>query len=197
MLFFIFSGFVGGMFTLDESMVRVEKLEGYDLFRIKGFGFLTDTGKPMLPAKVISFVIPPDARVEDIEIETSGVYVLGKYTPYPAQPPVPISFPVKRRFVSPDPEVYEGKKAYPENVVELVHTGNISGYKIVSLRICPLRYVGGKIKVYPEIRYRIVYREGVITPRKVTKRQREAFGRVVRSLVVNREDVKSFAPPVR
>lgn len=197
MIILIFSGFVGGVFTLDESKITLEKLDGYDLFRIKGFTFLTDTGKPMLPVKVLSFVIPPDAKVKGIEVETSGVYTLGEYIPYPAQPPVPISFPVPRRFVQPNPEIYKEGRIYPEKVVELLHTGNINGYRIVSLRISPLRYTKGKIRVYPYIRYRIVYQEGAITPKRVTRRQREIFGRVVRDLVVNKEDVKGFAPPVK
>jgi len=52
----------------NTSELTFSKQNGYDMVRLKGTQNITEIGSPSLPKLIESFVIPPDASIQGIEI---------------------------------------------------------------------------------------------------------------------------------
>jgi len=193
----ILAGNIEYSINVNPADIKIEKFNNYDKISLSGFDYIVEPGHPALPAKVFSFVIPPDAKFEDIELVNEDAdYLSGTFNIFPAQRPVPISFSTGNEFTQPDERVYSLNTLYPDGPVKFIHEGNLSGYHIVSVFVTPLRYNPALKKVYfaKYLSFRIKYQNGANIVKTISPAQMKLGEKRVKTMVVNKDQVITYAP---
>ncbi|MCK4613285.1 MAG: hypothetical protein KAU14_00660, partial [Thermoplasmata archaeon] len=142
--------------TLHGAFVQQKRVEGPDgnkgfrLITIPDNGYLSETGRPQLPAIRVLLIVPSnkmEAGVLDIE-----EFMLSGYTIYPAQPPT-TDYSGTPEFTI-DEGFYSTNGFFPEDIVEIASTGTIRDYRIVQLQFNPVRFnpVTNEVRVYNHAR---------------------------------------------
>lgn len=135
-------------FTVQTGDFKITTDQTYKVVTSAQTGnFTTQVGAPRLPVYTRSFVLPSGSTVTNINISNQGQVLLdGNADIYPAQPPQDwVSEPA---FVSPDLAVYNSANPYPANTVVKTGDGSAQGYHIVTLDICPFKYIPNQKKLY-------------------------------------------------
>lgn len=192
------AGMINYSVYINPSDIKMEMLHNYDYVSISGYTHITQPGHPALPVKSISFVIPPDAKIEDVEVTyEQGDYLSGDFNIFPAQKPLPVSFSQNSKFTSPDKKIYSLNTLYPSKTVRYGYEGNLSGYRIVTVVITPLRYNPSTKKLYftKNIALRINYRSGAVKMKTITELQKKYAQKRVKAIVVNDNKVETYSPP--
>ncbi|MBE0433832.1 hypothetical protein IBX73_10270, partial [candidate division WOR-3 bacterium] len=174
--------------------------EGYDHISLPGYSHLDEPGYPKLPVKFLSFVIPPGAQFDKIDIlQEEGEFLPGAFNIFPAQEPRPVSAVQPGDFTEPDPKIYASDRLYPTTPVTCLHEGNLSGYRIVSIAVTPLRYnpVTKQLFIIPTLSFRINYRTGAAPARSITANQNAMARTRVMMLVENKKEVDTWSPPLK
>ncbi len=196
----VLAGTIVRTFQFDTRDLEFTQANGYDVIHFSDFITTLEPGKPMLPAAVVNMLIPPTATATEIRVTPLDPYEIpGTYRIHPVQTPVPVSSSTTPPFIPPDPSTYSAKTPYPDKLVDWVHTGTKSEFRICGFVLHPLSYVPatGKLTLYRRLRVEVNYEEQDIVPKPLTPSQQKVFGRDVAQLVVNPEDLTAFAPPVR
>lgn len=186
----------------ESADLDISKDDVWDVVSLRGYPSLSLPGEPLLPVVVHSVAIPSGAVPVQVELVAADwVLIPGTYRVGPAQPDVILPRPGHAdapELVGPDPEVYASAEPYPAAVVRLLAPGTMSGYRIASVELRPVRYspATGRLEYATRVVYRLEYSEGYGAA-VATEKQREEFGRMVRLLVENPSDVRRFAPEVR
>jgi hypothetical protein len=142
----------------------VSRNGGYDLIRLKGCELTDEPGLPALPVKPVYVALPPGSTLESYEIISATKQELpGSFFVYPAQPPAVLSLPSPpKRFVAPNPSVYNSTQPYPAKLVTYVGEGTFEGRTILEFLVYPLVYIpeAKKIEFYSHIDLFVRYRTG-------------------------------------
>ncbi|MEO0092559.1 MAG: C25 family cysteine peptidase [candidate division WOR-3 bacterium] len=183
----------------DIRHLRVEKEREFDKLIFSDCGHYEEISNPMMPAKIIQYLIPPDAEVIAYKVllpET--IELAGNYTILPTQPPQPISFP-KLPFAEPNPVIYESNAPYPENLIKLMHTGSMGGFKIATFALYPLQYYpkDKRLKFYPSFEISISYERGKTSFPERTEKQISVFQSLIGSIVKNSDKINFWMPAVK
>jgi hypothetical protein len=115
----------------------------YDKFNLSNWYHLREIGKPELPIKIITLLIPVDQDVDAVSAMFTGtIEKKDKFNIFPAQPDVPTSDDYEKpKFVRPDKAIYESDDCYPKNAATVVSQGYLDGDKhIVTIAVCPIQY---------------------------------------------------------
>ncbi|MEN9979549.1 MAG: C25 family cysteine peptidase [candidate division WOR-3 bacterium] len=188
-------------FEYPAAAVQLGSQDGYTTVDFGMSAHISNLGEPDLPCLPYQVAIPADAEVTGLEIVSFKEEALpGTYKVLPAQHPIPWKKNYEPKpFVPPDPLVYSQNKIWPENPARFAHVGSMSGYRIASFLIYPVRYnpVEGRLYLVSEITVRLNYETGRHHTPAYTEMQLKMFGDQVKHLVLNPEDVDRFAPPKR
>lgn len=196
----LIAGSIDYQISLDISDIKTRAIEEYDYVSIQGFAHLQEPGHPALPVQYLSFVIPPNAYFERLDILNDMTRELpGVYNIFPAQEPVLTSTVRTSEFTPPDKNVYALNDLYPEAILRYTHEGNLAGFRIVTLRLTPLQYhpAQRKLHLIENISFRVHYSTGSTAVKTITAAQQKLAQERVRSLVVNHDDVGAFSPLIR
>ncbi len=187
-------------YTISFSMkdFNFTKQNGYDFIEVKDQGYILTPGEPMLPVKYLHFSLPYGAKVEKVYVTyEEKERIEGEYFIYPAQPPIPISFKVKKEFIEPSPEIYNSAFPFPSNSLEYVHTGNMRTYTIASVKVYPFEYIPKERKLFLRKKISFVI-EYTVRPETKTRRgfytTDTLFKDMVKMMVVNSYDVDKNTP---
>ncbi len=194
------AGSIQYTFHFSRDDLGFSTYNGYDVLTIKNGVSNTEIGKPGIPFIVANFVIPSDAEIENVQVISKKTEVLpGVYNICPVQKPRPISSKEEIPFVEPAPEIYGSNDLYPEKDVVSFPSGSMGGYRIAGIFINPVKYlpVEKKLILTTELSIEIQYTRGVRKSISLTTKQKEVFSQGVSAIVVNRDDIKRFAPPVK
>ncbi|RKX70179.1 hypothetical protein DRP53_05850 [candidate division WOR-3 bacterium] len=157
-------------------------------------------GHPSLPMVPLYVVIPPHATVTSFEIVAMDEEVLpGRHLIMPVQPSIPFLPGVSAPFHSPDPEIYEMDRIWPERAVDYRFTGTKGGYRIGVFRLFPVRYLPreGKLFFCKALTIRIEYQDHAVVPLRQTRNQIRFHASDLATMVNNPQDLTAFAPPLR
>jgi hypothetical protein len=198
----LMAGMVTRTASFDRADLVISSQDGFDNVELRGGVALIQPGAPRVPRLVEAIAIPAGAvpvRVEVLSVEWTTLP--GKYNVGPAQADLPLPQPGKTRtprVFAPDATIYASSEAYPKNVAILTGSGTMAGYRIAHVELHPVRYIPttGELQVATRLSYRLEYSSGV-SAAVATKEQQAAFGKMVRSLVRNPEDVNRYAPRAR
>jgi hypothetical protein len=127
-------------FVVDTTTAADGKI--YSTIKFSDYSFRLKEGEPMLPVKIINFIIPAN---EEPDIVTYSVKEAEKihldYPVYPVQKPVPSSIGFKGNdFVSPDGKIYSLDAFYPAKTACVLRTNCFRGNKIVVIEVSPVVY---------------------------------------------------------
>jgi hypothetical protein len=194
----MFAGMIEHELYVPTNALHRDELSGYDYISIPDYTHLTRPGEPALPARYLSFVIPAHARFERVEIMTEqGSFLPGHFTIFPAQQPVPISSG-QSEWTSPNDMIYTLDMLYPQNTVQYINEGNLSGYQIVSVLVTPLRFNPHDQTLYLShyIKFRLYYQDNIVQVPCVSEQQKRLAMERVKALVVNAHQIEYFSPTV-
>ncbi|MCK4523385.1 hypothetical protein KAU15_00535, partial [candidate division WOR-3 bacterium] len=195
----IHAGIIEKSFSFDEKHLKIQKENGYDYITFKECFNPRNLGLPFVPCKTVKFVIPPSAVITNIKVISSSSSILsGTYNIYPAQKPVPVSFNVENEFILPEKTIYESDNLYPGKLIELLPIGNKAGFRIAQINLFPIQYQPKQKKLIfnSSITIRIEFQEGVCQVKRLSDKQIQIFGKEIKMIVDNPEDVEHYAPRV-
>lgn len=198
--FFLFSSELNQTVSFSIQDLQFKEYNGYDVVRLENCTPMTAISEPELAVKPLLVLIPASATVKRVQVIVSEkVGVMGNYNILPAQIPEPISAPKSQPFIEPDRQVYSGTSEYPGILAELTRTGTKGGFRIATIAIYPLQYVPktGKLFLYTNITFRVVYEQGKIAPETIWKKEYDYQKEAVRKLVMNPEYIEQWSPIVR
>lgn len=187
--------------TFSPSDLSIGQEKGYAVLHYGLYPNYDDAvGSPALPELPLYVVIPPSATVTGVEVLSADVHTLqGDYAVMPAQLTRPFSVLTEPKFVTPNMAIYGAKAVWPENIVAYHSTGTKGGFQIGAFRIYPVRYLpaDNKLVFCTNLKLRITYQEGAVTPMRRTEAQIRMHTSDLLSLVNNPEDIDRFTPMVR
>ncbi len=170
-----------------------DKIENYDIIRLKGGNLSDKIGEPQLPSKLIHIYLPPDSKMDSFNFTRKEETLQENFLIYPAQPPRVLSKEVTE-FVEPKETIYNSALPYPEDIVEYRGTNNLGGHQIASFLIHPLQYVPSKKTVILNREVKVK----IFTSHKTSifskKHFRKSFDTTVKNFVKNPEYVPLRMP---
>ena len=187
-------------FTFSPEEVKFTKANGYDVPDLRGCVSTSAPGEPIIPQAIITFVVPANATVTNVEVVGSEkVELPGVYNIHPAQAPRPLSVKPEPEFVGPNDAVYGSSATYPGRLVEFGYTGTKTGYRLCGVSAFPLQYspVTGKVTLCTSLTLKVTYQENSYAATPMTRQQAELAAGELRSFVTNVSDIAKFAPPLR
>ncbi|MFH1501935.1 MAG: C25 family cysteine peptidase [Candidatus Eisenbacteria bacterium] len=187
------TGAARASFDVDE--LETSRLGAYVSLSIEGCRSMADVGEPELPVRILRFVIPADARVEDLVVEYDEVQLPGTHRVMPAQREVPIGETAE--WVDPKASVYGSDAPYPAKRVEYLGDGFLGGYRIASVAVYPLQYApaSGRLTMATDISVELVLGNGAdrsLPRHRVTAESERLYGRLVAGMVENPLDVRGM-----
>jgi len=108
-LFTLVNAQISDSYHLTPSDLTIQRNSEYDLIKITNeHNFTNEIGKPQLPIKIISYVLPYNSTVTGITINSLIQEKLsGNYYIFPAQPPILTDGSEPLAFVEPNLEIYD------------------------------------------------------------------------------------------
>jgi hypothetical protein len=129
-----------------------------------GFGHLMAPGRPMLPARNFSVLLPPGARVLSLDVQETGARdVPGTHRIVATPLLVPLTHSpevmeeMRREWNRNHDEVFGSNRAYPPVVARITGSGTLRKYSYVSISFCPFTYraASGRLTHHESVRARI------------------------------------------
>ena len=144
----LFSGFsdkaeaqVTHQLEFSESDLLFEQRDGFDLVGLKGCIRSQRSGSPDLPIRMIHLVLPHGCEVTGVSVvDAERTTIGGGFSILPAQPDARTDGSSVKKWVDPDPAVYESDSPYPSELAEVVGDGHMGGNHVISLAVSPLQY---------------------------------------------------------
>ncbi len=183
-------------FPIDQLSIKPRG--DYDQIELPGCYVISEAGAPALPQKSVYVSIPCDRSVDHVEVGViSKEMLVGQFTVYPTQPPVPTQSDKLPTFVAPDPAIYGVDASYPTNIIHETESGYLSGYNISGMLVTPFEYkpVSKTLTFYTSVSITLHLAPSALKALAVTRRsnvvRRSCEARVAR-LVANKD---SISPP--
>jgi len=191
--------------TLDMSNREMTfgKSGRYDIVTIEGAPMTTLVGAPSLPAITVNVVVPQDMRVTGVTcVPTTSDSIEGSFFIMPAQRPQPISSTASPSSVPPDPAIYNSDVPYPRALGMLAGQSSMRGYNVASLIVYPLQYnpKSRRLTFYQKLSLVLAMEPADLGYLPIGQRSsgtRDSIEKDIRSVVVNPDDVRRFAPKER
>ncbi|MEO0127050.1 MAG: C25 family cysteine peptidase [candidate division WOR-3 bacterium] len=196
----LFSGVITQELTFDRAELIITKVDNYDFIAYAGSPTTMEKGAPIVPVIPLYFVIPPDAKVRNVEVVSLETEELpGTFLPYPGQAVRPISSNKQSEFIPPDPIVYGFQNPYPAEIVEKVPDGCLGGFRIACINVYPVQYIGAskRLVLNKKVKISIHYDENAYEPFRLSQSQIDLFGDAVGKIVNNPEMVNIWTPVVQ
>jgi hypothetical protein len=194
------AGTITKTFTFSPDEVRFSKVNGYELPALRGYPSMSEPGSPVIPQAILTFVVPANATVTNVEVVSSEKTELpGTYRIHPAQTPRTLSEKRVIPFKEPNAEVYRSSTDFPGRVTDFGYTGTKTSYRLCGVNTYPIQYVPatGKVSLYTSLTLRVTYDGNSYAAVALTEKQIGLAAHELRSWIANPEDLKAFAPPVR
>jgi hypothetical protein len=199
----VLAGTMSRTATFDSRDLMLTKQAGFDVVDLKGYPALVVPGAPRLPRVVQSLVLPAGAEPTGVElVAEEWADIAGAFNVGPAQPDA--HFPRAGETYTPtlvpaDNSIYSSAAFYPSALLRLAGAGTMAGYRLANVELRPVRCspTTGRLQLATRVEYRLTYKAGGTDNSVATAAQQATFGRLVRNLVVNPQDVTRFAPAVR
>jgi photosystem II stability/assembly factor-like uncharacterized protein len=191
-------------YSFPENTLSITEIEAegqtYNYIRLSGCPSYTDEiGAPYLPCKEVSFVLPYNQYLEEVEIVSiDSASQDCDYSIYPTQPPRRTDGSPPPPFVPPDLFYYSD--IYPGKIVKILSDGYRSGFRIATIRLYPIQYFDQKLTLYTNITISLSLGQANELGPYAFRRSRmgqELVERTIRSLVENPDEVEASGPPTQ
>ncbi|MFH1686659.1 MAG: C25 family cysteine peptidase [bacterium] len=187
--------------TFDTQAFALNSISGYAFLVSPDGVYLDNLGQPMLPCRIVRLAVPDGFRATQVEMEIiSSEQIPGKYRIYPAQPPQRTGLsPAVGAFIEPDPSTYGSDEAFPPLAAQLLPPCDLAGQAMAVVQVCPFIYTpsASRLEMMTSVRVTLSgaydYQCGDYLSTVISEWQADEYRQVVRSLVVNPEDVELVA----
>ncbi|MCX6661971.1 MAG: hypothetical protein NTY91_05420, partial [Euryarchaeota archaeon] len=170
---------------------------------MKECSYLTEYGKPLLPAKHLLIALPDDMKATDVRILSIQKQSLpGQYTLYPAQRPLPFgetsNSTLYKRL---NRATYFSPFLYPERLVTLGEQTDLAGQSMIEITIFPLQYLPlqKELSLITSITLAVEGGNGYICgdylSERISDNGRDMYQQMIKDMVVNPENVNLQASP--
>jgi hypothetical protein len=156
-----------------------------------------EAGEPLLPVISGNVLIPANARLKSFQVTAVDWQEVGSGLKiYPVQPMRPVSRFNSVPFFPPKSAVYRADEPYPASIVSAVPPGTKAGFRLAGFLLCPFRYypASGRLLYATRIEVAVEYDAGSSLVTGLSPGQQALFQEDVALLIVNRSDIKRFAP---
>lgn len=161
----------------------------------------SEIGTPELPYIIQSFVIPINATVTGVRINSIiKKQILGSYYICPEQLPMSIGGEHYDRIFRMDTVLYNSNLPFPNPLIKIITDEYEMGYHIVTIGVCPIEYIPLKREVYLcnidfSIEYTTTLQKRDLTESpKQSQIQKDLVTNHIKALVENPEDVEKLSP---
>jgi len=126
-----------------KENLKFDTFQGYDMVTMKECSYLTEYGKPQLPAKHVLLALPDNMKATDIRIlSLQKQAIQGFYTIYPAQRPQKLGEnPASNLDLQLNRAAYLSPRPYPERLVSLGEQTDLAGQSMIEITVFPLQYL--------------------------------------------------------
>ncbi|ETR65950.1 MAG: hypothetical protein OMM_13471, partial [Candidatus Magnetoglobus multicellularis str. Araruama] len=101
-----------------------------------------NSGEPLLPAKLVYVLVPPDSSFESLDYQIIQQKTLdGSFKIYPKQPETPLSEQSESPFVPLNDDLKNSDKAFPHSPVEFIESAIVHGNHMLVFRIWPVQFI--------------------------------------------------------
>ncbi len=140
---------------------KSEQGDNYQLMRIDEFNLLNDPGKPALPARWFTLVVP-DGMVPQIRILQVESVDLKNYNILPARKPASDKVGAPEPAFEIDSQTYKSNLFFPESPVCIKSIQKYRGKAIAKIQVCPVQYNPAKktITVYSRLHFKVDFQQG-------------------------------------
>lgn len=191
---------INDSFTLQQYELIFQKNDIFDELITKDNTFTDEIGNPKLPVHFESFVVPFDATVTGIQINSVTIQkIKGNFNIYPTQPPRYLDGSDQPAFVEPNPDVYNSSEPYPGKTVEIVSDEYMHGYHVVTVKIYPVEYFPKSQKInIQNVSYTINYSSSKLKNSSIIQSEKQSYKRAelakqyIKWHVKNAYDVDNF-----
>ncbi len=186
---------------VNQLNYRIEEKDGYKHIYLTGQDLPgADVGAPEMPVYTFNYLIPLNSQVSGVSVlNQEWRFLFDEFVLFPKQPDVPLDQP--HNFVGPDSKVYNSHTPMPSQPVITYSTGNLRGYHILQLVVCPFRYIPAQKKIYLLKKLKVLVKtksssRSGYSPRRQTRLASRLFKNFLEKLVINKEaiDNPQFAP---
>ena len=146
-------------YSFDFTKPVITKAGDYDLVSMEGCEISHQTGKPLLPFKGITILIPEGKVVSEVIGEPADeVTIPGSYLVKPAAQPYPLSKPELRKKAVPDAAIYNSNTPYPPDISSRGLPQTKKGYNLIFINLYPVKYIPAerKLSYFKRIKVRLV-----------------------------------------
>lgn len=132
-------------FALDfnQSDFAFDKYGDYDIVKLRGGMYLSDDGKPWIPAKEVRIALPDGMKAENVIVESvRNREIAGEFSIFPSQPPLKFGMDTDEpEFVMPNQAIYSSSEVYPSLIAELIGQADLAGQSFAIVRVYPMQYI--------------------------------------------------------
>jgi len=166
------------------------KSTNYNYLHIDGFSKMGQVGAPALPAKNEVIAIPRGAKGNIVILEAEYKEYDG-YMIHPTLEPARDTEGAPAPKFEKDEKIYSANEFFPKNVVEITNTGISRGTQLVYVEVRPVQFnpVTGKIRVYSNIKYKLVKQGGENNFDYIRKENSSRYIKMLKRRVINSDDI--------
>ncbi|MDD6209099.1 MAG: C25 family cysteine peptidase [Bacteroidales bacterium] len=193
---------IGGQVAIDTTLFSIQEEEAYHRISFGESSVTDEIGKPELPVRYETYVLPFAAEVSGLQVSTMARrQIPGTYRIYPVQPPRTTDENADTvAFVEPDPQVYGSAQPWPGKNAEIISDRYEQGYHLVTIKIYPVEYIPLTGELYVQdviynVNYTIGNGQNAIQAAKQSARRAELAKRAIKAIVKNPGAVDAFANP--
>jgi len=154
-----------------------------------------NSGEPLLPAKLVYVLVPPDSTFESLDFTIIQKKTLeGTYNIYPKQPETPLSEKNDIAFVPLNDDLSNSDKPFPGSPVEFIESAIVHGNHMLVFRIWPIQYIPkqGKILVNEIFQWTFNLNQGVSSTLQYNNRS-SMVEEMLKNTVVNPDQVENMS----
>jgi len=144
-MFLLFTNLFGDLiksFNYSETMITTSKMMDYDQVFYDKFDLTSVSGNPQLPFEIFHLDIGSINGYEILEIEYEKIR--GNVNLFPVQKPQILSIQTVE-FQPSGLSKIQSQMPFPEEPLEILHSGKLSGSSIASFRVFPLKYENNQL----------------------------------------------------
>lgn len=162
---------------------------GFDRIIVPGSHSYSEPGTPAMPSVSFCYLLAREQKLASIRIiDSKWEQLAGSYNIRPEQEHHAIG--IGRTAADFDSAIYFSQEHLPARMITGMHSGNVRGYSIGQISICPFRYQPGSGRLfrltYLEIEIETEDVAGKIEPIRHSQRAQSDIERFIASFIVNK-----------
>jgi len=128
-------------YSVSNELPEITERGSYSEIAIENTFYPAQPGKPNLPVKAVTLLLPPGEKAVSVQINTGNTELINLSSLIaPGQTPQPISKKNSRITNEPDPLVYSLTTPYPQQLLYSYQTHYFKGHSILTVSVYPVQY---------------------------------------------------------